>query len=303
MEPINIRLPGKKLEKIDEVASKNGITRSEVVRQALTIYLSLLENMGDFSGIRGLKITPSEISATRRRDLLLLHLKNRQVIALGSTSSGGIGEKAGDKLHLDGRTLGKIMARTALIKVIAVGASPITLIGNLSVELNPSGLAIFSGIREESRKIKRIEILEGHTEENFSTNETGLGITVLGIVEEERLKVGKIKAGDCIIAVGKPHVGHAVLEEGVIKLETVLGLSTSERVHELLPVGSGGIRREIEELERIYGIRICLKDNLRIAIDRSCGPSSVLLAMVAEEDLDRVIDGIEEEVEVIGEVL
>ncbi|MCW7077061.1 MAG: type II toxin-antitoxin system HicB family antitoxin [Candidatus Syntrophoarchaeum sp.] len=28
MEPINIRLPEKKLEKIDEIASKNGITRS-----------------------------------------------------------------------------------------------------------------------------------------------------------------------------------------------------------------------------------------------------------------------------------
>ncbi|MCW7076343.1 MAG: ribbon-helix-helix protein, CopG family [Candidatus Syntrophoarchaeum sp.] len=303
MEPINIRLPEKKLEKIDEIASKNGITRSEVVRQALTIYLSLLENIGDFSGIRGLKINSREISATRRRDLLLLHLKNRQVIALGSTSSGGIGEKAGDKLQIDGRILGKIMARTALIKVIAVGASPITLVGNLSVELNPSGLAIFGGIREESRKIKRIEILEGHTEENFSTNETGLGITVLGIVEEERLKVGKIKAGDCVIAVGNPKVGREVLEEGVIELETVLGLSKSERIHELLPVGSGGIRREIEELEKIYGIRISLKDNPRIAIDRSCGPSSVLLAMVAEEDLDRVLDGIKEEVEVIGEVL
>ncbi|VUT27682.1 MAG: hypothetical protein SYNGOMJ08_00232 [Candidatus Syntrophoarchaeum sp. GoM_oil] len=200
MEPINIRLPGKKLEKIDEVAFKNGITRSEVVRQALTIYLSLLENMGDFAGIRGLKITPSEIGTTRRRDLLLLHLKNRQVIALGNTSSGGIGEKAGDNLHIDGRTLGKIMARTALIKVIAVGARPISLVCNLSVELNPSGLPIFSGIREESRKIKPIEILEGHTEENFSTNETGLGITVVGIVEEDKLKVGKIKAGDFMVA-------------------------------------------------------------------------------------------------------
>ncbi|HDM36248.1 MAG TPA: ribbon-helix-helix protein, CopG family, partial [Candidatus Syntrophoarchaeum butanivorans] len=116
MEPINVRLPRKVIERVDDIASKNGLTRSEVLRQALTIYLSLLESVGDISGIRGLKIKPAEIGATRRKGLLLLHLKNRQVIALGATSCGGIGEKPGDVLKMDGRTLGRIMARTALIK-------------------------------------------------------------------------------------------------------------------------------------------------------------------------------------------
>ena len=58
-----MRLPRKVIERVDDIASKNGLTRSEVLRQALTIYLSLLESVGDISGIRGLKIKPAEIGA------------------------------------------------------------------------------------------------------------------------------------------------------------------------------------------------------------------------------------------------
>ena len=303
MEPINIRLPEKKLEKIDEIALKNGITRSEVVRQALTIYLTLLENVGNFSGIRGLRIKPSEITATRRRDLLLLRLRNRQVITLGNTSSGGVGNKPGDKLQIDGRVLGRIMARTALIKVVAVGATPIALVCNLTVELAPSGLSIFSGIREESRKIRTVEILEGHTEENFETNETGLGITVVGIADEEELKIGKITPGDLVIAVGRPVVGRDILEKDPVALETVMKLAGSDYVHEILPVGSRGIKREIEDLEQLYGIRIEIKENIRVKLDTSSGSTSAILLMVQKERLNSLIANIGEEFEVIGEVM
>ncbi len=43
MEPVNIRIPKTKIQKIDEIATRNGITRSEVIRHALTIYFQLLE--------------------------------------------------------------------------------------------------------------------------------------------------------------------------------------------------------------------------------------------------------------------
>jgi hypothetical protein len=44
----------------------------------------------------------------------------------------------------------------------------------------PTGSRIFQGIREEAHKIKALEILEGHTEENIETNQTGMGIQVVG---------------------------------------------------------------------------------------------------------------------------
>jgi len=58
MEPVNIRLPKVKIQKIDELATRNGITRSEVIRHALTIYFQLLENIGGFIDLRSLRIIP-----------------------------------------------------------------------------------------------------------------------------------------------------------------------------------------------------------------------------------------------------
>ncbi len=45
MEIINVRLPDKLALDIDNLAKKHNLTRSEVMRQALTIYLHLVENM------------------------------------------------------------------------------------------------------------------------------------------------------------------------------------------------------------------------------------------------------------------
>ncbi len=47
MDIINVRLPNKLTADIDKLAKKHNLTRSEVMRQALTIYIHLTENVGD----------------------------------------------------------------------------------------------------------------------------------------------------------------------------------------------------------------------------------------------------------------
>ena len=64
MEPVNVRLPKVKIQKIDEIATRNGISRSEVIRHALTIYFQLLENIEGFIDLRSLRISPNEISTS-----------------------------------------------------------------------------------------------------------------------------------------------------------------------------------------------------------------------------------------------
>ncbi len=81
MEPVNIRIPKTKIQKLDEIAIKNGITRSEVIRHALTIYFQLLENIGGFINLRSLKISPNEISISKCGDLVIMKLKNGQALA------------------------------------------------------------------------------------------------------------------------------------------------------------------------------------------------------------------------------
>lgn len=139
MEPVNIRLPKVKIQKIDALATRNGITRSEVIRHALTIYFQLLENIGGFIDLRSLKISQNEISTSKWGDLVIMKLKSGQAIVLANTSSGGIGPKREDVVKLDGKLLGQLMARTVLVKVLSSGVQPIALVVNLSVELFPTG--------------------------------------------------------------------------------------------------------------------------------------------------------------------
>ncbi|MHC1636074.1 MAG: ribbon-helix-helix protein, CopG family [Candidatus Methanospirareceae archaeon] len=306
MEPINIRLPKVKIQKIDEIAARNGITRSEVIRQALTIYLQLLENIGGFIDLRSLKISLNEVSTSKWGEIVIMRLRNGQVIVLANTSSGGIGPKEEDVVKLDGKLLGRLMARTALIKVISSGAAPIAMVANLSVELLPTGSLIFQGIREEAGKIKTLEVLEGHTEENIKTKQTGMGITVIGICMEKELRIGSSMKDDLIIALGEPKVGYEVIRavnakfKDIVTLEDILKLSRMPFVHEIIPVGHGGIK---EALKLINGWKYKIEEEVRVDIDKSAGPSTVVLITVDAENLGEVRKRIKKPIHVIGRVL
>jgi len=311
MEPINIRLPKEKIQRIDEIAIKNGIKRSEVIRQALTIYLQLLENIGEFVELRSLKISREDIFTSNFGDLIIMKLKNGQAIVLANTSSGGIGPKHEDKIKLDGEVFGRLMARTVIIKVLASGAQPIALIANLSVEFFPTGSRIFQGIREEARKITTLDVLEGHTEENIKTKQTGIGITVLGIGSEKELKMSKSVKNDIIAALGVPKVGYEVIEainanaRDIIMVEDVLKLSKMGYVHELIPVGHEGIKGGLKMMAHTGGYRIRMESKIKEKVDmeKSAGPSTVILITLEEENIARVKRIIKKPFRVLGRIL
>jgi hypothetical protein len=312
MEPINIRLPKVKLQKIDELATKNGITRSEVIRQALTIYLQILENIGGFIDTRSLKIFPDQIYTSKLGDLIIMKLKNGQAIIMANTSSGGIGPKQEDVVKLNGKVLGRLMARTVLIKVLSSGALPIALIANLSVEFIPTGSTIFQGIREEAYKVKAMEILNGHTEENITTKQTGIGVTVLGISNEKELKMGRSVKNDLIVALGEPKVGYEVINalngsanNSIIMVEDVLKLSQMAFVHEIIPVGHGGIKEGLKMMHNIEGYRYKIEECLEVDIEKSAGPSTVVLVTLDEKEkgIEKVKKTIKKPFHVVGRII
>ncbi|MBC8521654.1 MAG: hypothetical protein H8D26_06665 [Methanomicrobia archaeon] len=313
MEPINIRLPEVKIQKINEIATRNGITRSEVIRHALTIYFQLLENLGGFIDLRSLKISPNGISTSKWGDLIIMKLKNGQAFVLANTSSGGIVPKHEDEIKLDGKLFGRLMARTVLIKVLSSGALPIALIANLSVEFFPTGSRIFQGIREEVLKIKTMEVLEGHTEENIKTKQTGIGITVLGVGSEKELKIGKSLKNDLIVAVGEPKVGYEVIDalnanaRDIIMVEDVLKLSKMAYVHEIIPVGHEGIKGGLKMMENIGGYRYKMEtgieEGLKVDIEKSAGPSTAIILTLEEENIEEVKRRIKKPFQVLGRIL
>lgn len=309
MEIINVRLPDKLALDIDKLAKKHSLSRSEVIRQALTIYLHLIENSGTMLRPMAFQVKPAQISYTRRGDVSILKVPTGHAIITGSTSSGAVGPKIMDKVKVEGRVLGKFLARVALMDVIATGAFPLLLSATLGVEKEPTGNEIFEGIRREARSIglDPNQVLMENTEDNFETVQTGVGLTVVGFANEEELRLGKTCPGDLIVAIGKPKVGDEVIlaeaKGEIADLKNVTQLSQKKYVHDITAVGSFGITNEAKMMAYGVGRQLKLAEVQKVNLNKSAGPATVVLATIDREKLEDLTSLIPKPVNVIGEIL
>ena len=309
MEIINVRLPDKILSDIDKLAQKHSLSRSEVMRQALTVYLHLVENVGTMLRPIVFQVKPAQITYTRRGDVSILKVPTGHAIVVGSTSSGAVGPKIMDKVKVDGRVLGKFLARVALMDVIATGAFPLLLSVTLGVEKEPTGNEILEGIRREARSLglDPNQVLMENTEDNFETVQTGAGLTVVGFANEDELRIGKTSPGDIIVAVGKPKVGDEVIlaeaKGEIADLKNVTQLSQKKYVHDIAPVGTFGIADEARMMAFGVGRQLKLVEVQGLDLNKSAGPATVVLATVDRERLEDLMSLIRKPINVVGEIL
>jgi len=309
MEIINVRLPQKLTQDIDKLAKKHELTRSEVIRQALTIYLHLTENIGSMLRPIVFQVKPAQIAYSRRGDVSILKLPTGHAIVTGSTSSGAVGPKEMDRVKVDGRMLGKFLARVALMDVTATGAFPMLLSVTLGVEKEPTGNDILEGIKREARSLglNPSQVLMEKTEENFHTIQTGAGLTVVGFANEEELRIGKTCPGDLIVAIGKPKVGDEVIAAEargeIADLKNVTQLSQRKYVHDIAPVGGFGIASEARMMAYGVGRQLKLYDVGSLDVNKPAGPATVVLATIDKERLEDLSTLIPKPICVVGEVL
>jgi ribosomal protein S8 len=309
MEIVNVRLPKKVTADIDKLSKKHNLTRSEVMRQALTIYLHLTENIGTMLRPIVFQVKPTQITYTRRGDVSILKVPTGHAIVAGSTSSGAVGPKELDKVKVDGRVLGKFLARVALMDVTATGAFPLILSATLGVEKEPTGNAILEGIRREARSIglDPNQVMMENTEDNFETVQTGAGLTVVGFANEEELRIGKTCPGDLIVAVGKPKVGDEVIaaeaQGEIADLKNVTQLSQRKYVHDIAPVGGFGIASEARMMAYGVGRQLKFCEAQSLDLNKSAGPATVILATIDREKLEDLTSLIAKPVNVVGEIL
>jgi selenophosphate synthetase-related protein len=309
MEIINVRLPDKIASDIDNLAKKHNLTRSEVIRQALTMYLHLVDNVGSMLRPIVFQVKPSQITYTRRGDVSILKVPTGHAIVAGSTSSGAVGPKIMDKVKVDGHVLGKFLARVALMDVTATGAFPLLLSVTLGVEKEPTGNQIVEGIKREARSIglDPNQVIMENTEDNFETVQTGVGLTVVGFANEDELRLGKTSPDDIIIAIGKPKVGDEVIlaesKGEIAELKNVIQLSQKKYVHDIAAVGTFGIADEARMMAFGVGRQLKLFEVKGLDLNKSAGPATVILATVDKDKLEEVISLISKPVNVVGEIL
>ncbi len=223
-----------------------------------------------------------------KRDLSIIDIGEDRSLVIACDVSGGIGSKSKDSLQVEGEVVGYVTSRVALMEILAVGAKPISIIDTLSVEYDPAGREIIRGIEKTINEIGiDSSILNGSTEDNIETYETGVGITVIGIIGNDNLKINSSYKGDVLVAIGIPLVGEEVLKNKnmIAELVDLENLRKKSYVKEILPVGSKGIKYEAELMAKMSEINIVYDKGLDLNLEKSAGPATVVLASLAKKDV------------------
>ncbi|MGM0369468.1 MAG: AIR synthase related protein [Bacillota bacterium] len=235
------------------------------------------------------------------RDISIISLNTDQFLVIACDSLGGIGQKSQDEIKVTNKLVGKLTTRVALLEVLASGADPITVINTLSVELNPTGEEIITGIKEELKKLDMSNLLNGSSEENMATVQTGVGITVIGRVDRNRIKLFSSEPNDLVVSIGIPKVGKEVLEfqDEIVDLDLILKLLEVDYINEIIPVGSKGMLYEANLIADSNQLNLHLLDT-NLNLEQSAGPATVILLTLEERNLNRLKKIVNQPLNVIG---
>jgi len=241
----------------------------------------------------------------RFRDLTIIDINDRQALVISCDSAGGIGSKENDIVKASPELVGYYTSLVALMENLAFGARPISIVNTLAVEMDPSGKKIIKGIKKSLEALDfDIDLgLTGTTEENIPVSLTGLGITIIGIIDKKSWERPKSKEGDLVVSIGLPKVGDEVVEdqgENIMDIPRLLKLLDLGFIHEILPVGSKGIEYEISEMARTNKLSYELLGEIGVDIKTSAGPATCVIASISEEDFTKLEEGIDIKVNKLG---
>ncbi|MBN4074625.1 MAG: alpha-ribazole-5-phosphate synthase [Alkaliphilus sp.] len=229
----------------------------------------------------------------RVRDLTLIEM-DEKILVIAVDSCGGVGQKEMDELKVDPYFVGRLTARVCIMEVLSAGAKVLTIINGVTNEFDTTGEKIFKGITDEliEANIDKIPV-NGSSEENFKTVNTGVVITVIGVVEKENIKVSKDLSGLKVGLVGLPKVGSEIklpYDPDIISYKDLYTLLTNDNVIEIIPIGSKGIIGELKQIN----CEVELSKNVKMDIHKSAGPATCVLVFYC----GKLIDGVTE----IGDV-
>ncbi len=266
MKIVNLRLNNELVERIDRIASKMLVSRSEVIRQALTLYLSLIDNLGYY--FKPSVISP-ELEVYEERNSISLDLGNYLSLTIFSVVYGGIGEKKTDWLKAGLERVAEIMAWQIRVESLCRFMKPLAVkisTGNdldYSVRFYRNFTRFFKGraILAENEDI-------GRTDQSFFVS------TVAGLRDMRTKNIPK--RGDRIYLYGRIMSGDELLSEDLpdIKVFEKLASMVSEgEVSSIFPVKGDGLKNACLYASSIAGGRLRMVRE----IDGSCPATAVIV--------------------------
>lgn len=242
------------------------------------------------------------------RDLLVTELTNDLWMIVSSDSDGGIGPKKFDTVFSPPYDLGRLGARVPLMEMIASGSTPLLVVDVLAVEMDPTGKEIIKGVIDEAVEagLNNSTVVTGSTEDNVQTVQTGMGVVIIGLVEKKDFNPGKSVKSDIVVSIGKPKSApeFKVLynDPEIANTKTVRLLNQLPFIHDILPVGSKGIKHEFYEIGKSAGLNPYYFDVEEVDISKSAGPSTCCLVSLNKKYFKKLKSNIDKPITLIGEL-
>lgn len=221
-----------------------------------------------------------------RRDVAFIKKSEKELMLVACDSLGGIGPKAGDTVKVDVTTCAKYTFRVALSEILSLGGVPLAFSLTLSTEPHPFIEKALSGIRGELKACGFGSLpFVVSSEKNVPTFQTGLGVTVIGVVEHEELILEKSCEGFSVFLLGTPAVGKEVLakQNEIAEPSDIITLRESVLCGDIIPVGSKGVFWELTTFLQSTGFAIEIENPFPLPLYKSCGPATALLFTTQEE--------------------
>ena len=125
------------------------------------------------------------------------------------------------------------------------------------------------------------------------TTQSGFGVTAIGLLQMQDCRIGSTRRGDRVVCVGVPRSGlknerYSEYDRDTAKISTVRRLAGLPYVHEILPVGSTGVRYEAGQLAETAGLCFMPAEQPEIDMETSAGSSTAVLCTLREDDLGKL---------------
>jgi len=215
------------------------------------------------------------------RDIEVVSINQTQYLVASCDSCGAIGMKDLDELKIPWSVTGRLTTRVALLEVLSSGAVPQLMTVAISNEPHPTGDRILEGVKEELQAAGLSTLpMAISTEKNMFTQQTGLGISLIGVIEKKQLRIGTAQSGDDVYCLGLPKVGPELKnpeDSEIVQVKDLQILLNSMRIHDIVPVGSRGILLEAQQLATSVNCQLIVDSACILDLDKSAGPSTCLI--------------------------